>query len=161
MIFYSSISSRAVPKLWSTVYCVASHPMLSNVFFFVCFLPPTPVSRKQSLIQLDLPFFCVIWICLSVCVCLFACLTCSFTYMRDDPSARLFVGLSVCLSVGLCIGNFCMVISFSCFLFVFSLFSFFFLIPGDAIKSVKPYFGLGVNTAFEDCIELDRCGGWV
>lgn len=29
---------------------------------------------------------------------------------------------------------------------------------GDAIKSVKPYFGLGVNTAFEDCIVLDRCG---
>ncbi|CAM9386006.1 unnamed protein product [Discosporangium mesarthrocarpum] len=28
---------------------------------------------------------------------------------------------------------------------------------GDAIKSVKPYFGLGVNTAFEDCIALDRC----
>ncbi|CAM9907415.1 unnamed protein product [Ectocarpus fasciculatus] len=28
---------------------------------------------------------------------------------------------------------------------------------GDAIKSVKPYFGLGVNTAFEDCIALDSC----
>lgn len=27
---------------------------------------------------------------------------------------------------------------------------------GDAIKSVKPYFGLGVNTAFEDCVALDR-----
>lgn len=32
---------------------------------------------------------------------------------------------------------------------------------GDAIKSVKPYFGLGVNTAFEDCINLDRCGIYV
>lgn len=31
------------------------------------------------------------------------------------------------------------------------------VLAGDAIKSVKPYFGLGVNTAFEDCIELDRC----
>eukprot|EP00752_Nemacystus_decipiens_P008568 g7652.t1 len=28
---------------------------------------------------------------------------------------------------------------------------------GDAIKSVKPYFGLGVNTAFEDCVALDSC----
>lgn len=27
---------------------------------------------------------------------------------------------------------------------------------GDAIKSVKPYFGLGVNTALEDCLALDR-----
>ncbi|CAN0039461.1 unnamed protein product [Pylaiella littoralis] len=27
---------------------------------------------------------------------------------------------------------------------------------GDAIKSVKPYFGLGANTAFEDCIVLGR-----
>lgn len=31
------------------------------------------------------------------------------------------------------------------------------MLAGDAIKSVKPYFGLGVNTAFEDCIALNRC----
>lgn len=35
--------------------------------------------------------------------------------------------------------------------------SLFAVLAGDAIKSVKPYFGLGVNTAFEDCVELDRC----
>ncbi|CAM9189999.1 unnamed protein product [Choristocarpus tenellus] len=28
---------------------------------------------------------------------------------------------------------------------------------GDAIKSVKPYFGMGVNTAFEDCMALNDC----
>lgn len=32
----------------------------------------------------------------------------------------------------------------------------FVVLAGDAIKSVKPYFGLGVNTAFEDCVALDR-----
>lgn len=35
--------------------------------------------------------------------------------------------------------------------------SLFAVLAGDAIKSVKPYFGLGVNTAFEDCVELGRC----
>ena len=51
--------------------------------------------------------------------------------------------------------------SFSRFftLFCFARFDIFCGIQGDAIKSVKPYFGLGVNTAFEDCIQLDRCGG--